>query len=129
MQVCSLGIKTELLQHEKSYCISDGFLKRFNEKKFISIGQNSEITQIDDMTNVIDDELSSLNIGRTSGEVVYVVTIDTYRSCQNCNAKVMEEDSVVIATCSKCNSKMKIAKCPSHSIANVILHDEQNQSY
>jgi len=41
----------------------------------------------------------------------------------------MEEDSVVIATCSKCNSKMKIAKCPNHSIANVILHNEQNKSY
>jgi len=41
----------------------------------------------------------------------------------------MEEDSAVIATCSKCNSKMKIAKCPNHSIANVILHDEQNKSY
>jgi len=46
----------ELLQHEKSHCISDTFLKSF-------IGQNSKITQIDDMTNAIDDELPSLNIG------------------------------------------------------------------
>lgn len=52
----------------------------------------------------------------------------TYSSCRNCNAKVLE-GSGGIAMCSKCNSKIKLAKCGKKGIARVILEDEDNNEH
>ena len=93
--------------------------------------KNSNITQIDDIVEVVDDEVPTLNTGQAKvikREVVNVVTINSFKSCHYYNAKVSTIDSsAVIATCNNCNSKMKISKYTTCTIANVILEDDQSK--
>ena len=124
----------ELLQEDKTYCISNASLRSFNGEKYISIGQNSKVMQIEDIGEVVSD--NEVPIPNPTGsakvvkaEVVTVVMIDSYKSCHNCNAKVSPQPNAVLATCDKCNSKMKIAKCADQSVANVILEDEHKKVY
>ena len=52
--------------------------------------KNSNITQIDDIVEVVDDEVPTLNTGQAKvikREVVNVVTINSFKSCHYCNAK------------------------------------------
>ena len=53
-------------------------------------------------------------------EISTIVNIDQCKSCPNCFAKVPYSD-LILVICPKGNAKMKLAKCPNHSIANVIL--------
>ena len=120
----------ELLQQDSTYTITNAVLKSFNGQKHVSIGQNCQITQIDDMQEVIDNEVTAPGTGQAKvfKDVANVVSIDTYKHCLNCNAKVLLTDSdAVIAICSKCSSTMKVAKCATHNVASVMLQDDQNK--
>jgi len=121
------------LQQDNTYSITNATLRSYNGEKYVSIGQNSTIAQVDDMLHVIDDEAPTVSIPRSKvikGELVNVITTDTYKSCHNCNIKVSTLDSnALITTCNNCNSKMKTSKCATRTVANVILEDDHNTSY
>ena len=61
-------------------------------------------------------------------QIVTVISVKIYGSCRNCNSKVLE-GSGGIAMCSKCNSKIKLAKCGKKGIGRVILEDEDNNEH
>ena len=121
----------ELLQENNSYCITNATVRSFNGEKYVSIGQQCEITMIQDIGQVIDSENPEGSSGRAKvikAEIVTVITIDIYKSCSNCFAKVPPTESLLVV-CQKCNAKMKLAKmklakCPHQSVANVILEDD-----
>ena len=114
----------ELLQQDNTCTIANAVLKSFNGQKYVSIGQNCQITQIDDMQEVTDNEVPAPGTVQAKvfkGDVANV-SINTYKSCLNCNAKVLLTDSdAVIAICSKCSSTMKVAKCATHNVASVMF--------
>jgi len=57
-------------------------------------------------------------------EVVQVISIDSYNSCRNCNGKITTTSNPGIGECTKCNSKLKISKSKSESIARIILQED-----
>ena len=59
-------------------------------------------------------------------EIVAIIVIDVYNGCRNCNAKVIGAHGAM-DVCSKCNTKMKMARCTNQSVANVILEDEDGK--
>ena len=63
------------------------------------------------------------------GEVVALVSMDEYKSCRNCNAKVVEGGKFAMGECSKCNTKMKMSKCNKQCIAHVIIEDDKGKEH
>ena len=61
------------------------------------------------------------------GESVTVMSVETYTSCRNCNAKVESSEGIVV--CGKCNSKMKALKCAKKGVARVIVEDTTKQEH
>ena len=53
IQMCGLRIP---LQENKSYHITNATIRSFNGEKYVSIGQQCEITMINDIGQVIDSE-------------------------------------------------------------------------
>ena len=106
-------------------------LRSFNGEKYLSIGQHCKVATIEDIGQAINDENPQGNSGQAKvikAEIVTVVTIDTYKSCRNCNTKIPDSNTA-LAVCHKCNAKMKLVKCANHSVANVILEDVENKVY
>lgn len=121
----------DFLQEDNSYQITNATIRSFNGEKYLSIGWQSEVTLIEDIGQVIDDEIPQGNSGQAKvvkSETITVVNIDHYKSCTNCFAKVPHSDTLLVI-CPKCNAKMKLAKCPNHSMANVILEDDAKRVY
>ena len=102
----------ETVKEEHSYKMCNATVKSFNGLKYVSIGENSVIEEIEDIGEVIDDTEIEDPPGGTQvvkGEIVAVIAVDAYKSCRNCNAKVIK-GSKFMGECSKCNTKMKITK-------------------
>ena len=57
------------------------------------------------------------------GEVVAVLYSEQYKSCISCKSKV-STDNEVLGRCSKCDSTMKLSKCPEKIMAKVILETD-----
>lgn len=112
---------------EDSYKFLNVTVRSFNGSKYISLGEKSEIQKVKDIGDVVDKSVydGSGEVKVFKAEIVAVISVEMYSSCRNCNAKVLEV-SKGIAVCSKCNSKMKLDKCGTKSIACVILEDEDN---
>jgi len=84
--------------------------------KYLSVGENCNIEEIPDIGEVVDNANLEDEPGRAKvvhGEIVGVVSVDMYKACRNCNAKLIGTGT--IATCSKCNTKFKLLKCSSQS--------------
>ena len=121
--------QVNVLKEEDSYKFMNATVRSFNGSKYISLGEKSEIQKVKDIGDVVDksvfDGNGELKVFRA--EIVTVINVEMYSSCRNCNAKVSEA-SGGIAMCSKCHSKMKLAKCGKKGVARVILEDEDTQS-
>ena len=99
----------ELLQEKDSYRMTNATVRSFNGEKYLSIGQHCEIAKIKDIGEVVDDELPEGNPGRAkviTAEIVAVVTVDKYKSCRNCNTKIIDSDTP-FAMCSVANVGQK----------------------
>ena len=115
-----------LFEESKSYKLSNVTVRSFNGAKYLSLGEGCDIEEIEDIGEVIDDENAASQLGKAKvvkGEIVAVVSIDIYKGCRNCNAKMVDVNGPV-GVCSKCNTKMKLARCTDHCVANVILEDQ-----
>ena len=121
----------KLLQENKSYELSKVTVRSFNGAKYLSVGEGCGINQIEDVGDVIDDESAESGSGGAKvvkGDIVAVVSLDLYKGCRNCNAKVANT-STVFGVCTKCNTKMKLTRCANQSVANVILEDLDGKEY
>ena len=119
--------QVNVLKEEESYRFFNATVRSFNGAEYISLGEKSEVEKIKDIGDVVDKSVfdGSGELKVFKAEIVAVISVEMYSSCRNCNAKVLE-GSGGIAMCSKCNSKMKLAKCGKKGIACVILKDEDN---
>ena len=99
----------KMIKDGKSYKFGNVTVRTFNAAKFISLGENCVIEEIDDVGNVIDDEDPEDGVRRANViKADIVCNVDAYKSCRSCNGTIIETDAP-IGVCSKCNSKMKIA--------------------
>ena len=113
----------ELFEEDMSYKFTNVTVRSFNGAKYLSIGENCSVEKIEDIGDVIDDANPEGDLGRAKvvkAEIVVVIGVTVYKSCRYCNGKVIDRNTAV-GVCSKCNTKMKIARCGNHSVANVIL--------
>jgi len=124
-------IKT--VKEEHSYKICNATVRSINGSKYISIGENCAIKEIEDIGEVIDDVNIEDPPGAAQviiGEIVAVIAMDEYKSCRNCTAKVIEEGGkLAMGVCSKCNTKMKLSKCNKQCVAHVIVEDEKGKEH
>ena len=122
----------DLLQENSSYRITNATIRTFNSEKYISIGrQSEEVTTIKDIGEAIDNESPQKKAGGAkviTSEIIAVLNIDHYKSCHNCSDKLPHSDKPLVV-CQKCNAKMKLARCPIQSMANIILEDDTKTSY
>ena len=105
------------VQEDKSYKLMNVIVRSFNGSKYISVGQESEVVTIEDIGEVIDNStIEDSGCAKVcKGEIIGITSVETYRGCINCSAKVVEM-SGILADCNKCSTKMKIkyvsaAKC------------------
>jgi len=61
------------------------------------------ITEVEDISEMVDDDVSMLNSGerRHSGH-------KSYLNCRNCNSKIGDTGKAMME-CGKCNTKIKLA--------------------
>lgn len=92
----------------------------------MSVGEKAVIKATDDIGDVVDDlDLDGAGgIAAVKGDVVAVVSMETYASCVNCHAKATEA-SRGLGQCSKCNTKVKMLKCKHQSVARVVVEEEE----
>ena len=57
------------------------------------------------------------------GEIVQVFKVNVYKCCRVCHCKAVEK-SELTAECPKCNSRVKLGKCPSTSSARFVIEDD-----
>ena len=82
------------------------------------------IKAVNDIGDVVDDLVFDENGGIVvvKGEVIGVVSVETYTSCVSCHGKVTETKTGV-GQCSKCSTKVKMGKCKIQSVARVIIEE------
>ena len=96
--------------------------------------QNTEIFEIDDIGNAIDEMDGSdddHNHTTVHGEIDTVENCEEYLSCKLCRAKMTKCTSGILAVCSKstCGAKTKVSKCNRSSIAKVVIKDNKGFEY
>ena len=133
-QLC-IGVVWEkqikVIEDGKGYKLGNVTVRTFNGAKFISLGENCVVEEIEDIGNVVDEDPEG-GVGRAKvvkADIVGIIgNVETYKSCRSCNGKVIETNAL-FGVCSKRNSKMKIARYSDHSVVNVMLPDENNKEY
>jgi len=107
-------------------------VRSFDGAKYLSLRGNSEIHEVDDIVDIVDDATfdGAGKLKVFKGEIVAIISNGMYNSCRNCNTKVSGELSGSgITVCVKCGMKMKLSKCTRGSVARVILEDEDQKEY
>ncbi len=57
-----------------------------------------------------------------TGEIVAVISCDSYNSCRSCKSKVTS-DNGMIGECTKCGLKLKMSKCAKSVAARLLIED------
>ena len=130
--------QVDVLREECSYKLSNvtvrsfngaKTVRSFNGAKYISLGESSEIQEIENIGDVVVEStftgFGELKV--VKGEIVAVISSETYTSCKNCNAKVLESSRNIVE-CGKCNTKMKVSKCGKKLLPVSSLRMKQKKS-
>ena len=113
------------LEEGLSYKFVNVTVRSFNAHKYLSLGEMCNITKVEDIGEVVDDDVAEEPCSTVvKGDIAVVMNIESYSSCRNCNSKIGDVGKAVVE-CAKCNSKMKLARCAKASIARVLLEDEK----
>lgn len=122
--------QVDTLREASSYKLVNATVRSFNGAKYISLGECSEIHEIENIGDVVDESIftGSGDLKAVNGEIVAVISSETYTSCKSCNAKVLESSGNIVE-CAKCNTKMKVSKCRKNIVSRVILEDESENEY
>lgn len=117
------------LKVDGCYKIMNATIQSFNGSKYLLLGEKSLVQDVEDI-GYITDELSFDGNGGISvmkADVIAVIKIESYPSCQNCNGMVVEVRG--IGKCSKCGTKIKMEKSKNKNVARVILEDDQGKEH
>ena len=121
--------QVDVLREECSYKLLNVTVRSFNGAKYISLGESSEIQEIENIGDVVVEStftgFGELKV--VKGEIVAVISSETYTSCKNCNAKVLESSRNIVE-CGKCNTKMKVSKCGKKLLPVSSLRMKQKKS-
>ena len=77
----------------KLYKISSATVRSFNGAKYLSIGERSTVEGNDDINDAVGEELiydGSGGIKVIKGDIIGVVSCESYASCKNCDGKVIQ---------------------------------------
>ena len=103
-------------------------VSEYNFHKSLSAGPDSTFAQVEDLCAMkeehSDDEDSSSAFTTIEGEIDVIISVDEYRCCCTCKAKVTPVNDIV-SECSKCSSAMKLVKCDNAATAKVVLEGDQ----
>lgn len=119
------------LECDQSYQISNVTVSQFNGCKYISLSTASEITVIDDLGEVIDDEAvieSTSGLKHITGEIIGVVNFTEYPSCLACKSKV-DKINDLLGKCTRCALSLKWNRCTMSQAAKFIIEDAAGATY
>ena len=108
------------------YKLTDVMVKSFNGTKYLSLLEKSPVAKVEDIGEVVQSADSSKI--KIKGEIVGVMSCDTYSSCINCRRKLTEISSI-IAQCTKCATSVKITRCSKMTTARLIIKDTVGQEH
>ena len=108
------------------YKLTDVMVKSFNGTKYLSLLEKSPVAKVEDIGEVVQNADSSKI--KIKGEIVGVMSCDTYSSCINCRGKLTEISSI-IAQCTKCATSVKITRCSKMTTARLIIKDTVGQEH
>ena len=103
---------TDQLKEGNSYKFENVTIRSYNGSKYLSAGEKAVISSVEDIGYIVDD-LCCDKTGRimvVKAEIVEVTSIDSYKSCRNCNGKVAE------------TKNLEIGECTSHAVWQQLLY-------
>ena len=83
-----------ILQEKKSYELNKATVRSFNGAKYLLIEESCGINKIEDIGDVVDENAES-GTKVVQGDVVADVSLDMYKGCCSCNAKVPNTGTVM----------------------------------
>ena len=83
-------------------------IKSFSGAKYLSLSERSSVVKITDIGEVVDTVASETEI---EGEIIGVISCETYNSCRSCKGKAVETHNQAILECTKCAIKIKATRC------------------
>lgn len=109
---------TEKLIKGQSYQLENVSVKLYGGVRYLSVSKSSSMKVVEDIGEVIvvcKEDLPPLRNRSINGSIVGVASVDLYRLCIACNAKVEAvSDNNTIVQCSKCSCRLKLEKCSKH---------------
>jgi len=114
------------LEEGKSYKILSASVRSFNGAKYLSLGERSKVELKDDIGDVVGEELvydGSGNVQVIKGEIIGVISYESYASCINCDGKV-DQFNDRLGKCRKCSAMLKMERCNTKKVARIILADK-----
>ena len=113
------------LTEDESYSFKKVSVRTYDGVKYLSVSEKSPIEEISDIGEGVtlesNEEIDS--VSAIVGELSTVISAEEYLSCVNCGGKVQAEAADGIVECSKCAAIMKWSKCPSCSVARVVVEE------
>ena len=127
-KACKLVLWEELVnvvETGKCYSISNVSVRTYSGEKYFSSSKESEVQEIAEIVGALD-EGHVIDNEDFVGDIIGVISCNSFRCCLSCAAKV-EEIGVAsgIGCCVKCGVKQKLARCKSNAVAKVILENEE----
>ena len=115
------------LKDHESYHLQNVVLRQYNNKKYISVLEHdSELVPIPDIGKVDETHVEEEKV--IEGEIQSVLGLEQYPSCKECHSKVVQIDGVC-GQCSRCDTVVKLSKCPSGMVAKVKVEDDNGHSH
>ena len=112
----------------KSYNIDNISVRVCNSKKYLSSNDNTLLTEVDNIGDVSETSVETNHQNEINGEIIEVVSSDSYSCCISCKAKVSPVANSIIGQCHKRGMKQQIQRCPNSSTANALLSNLDDQT-
>ena len=120
-----------LCQVHALYQLKNVNARQYKGTKYLLIGKECEIQNIEDIGDVIDLENpidDSDATTRTMEAEIVGAWCSQYKGCASCKTKI-ESHNGVIAECCNCGMRMKILSCPKYCTSKIrVLEGSGNQT-
>jgi hypothetical protein len=113
------------LQQNSSYKFVDLRVNSYNNSKYVSVGEQTEIIQTGDLGKV---EETALEERKITGEICHVLQCEEYTSCTECYSKVRSIDAIC-GECTGCFTMVKLGKCATKFVVKVKVEDEAEDEH
>ena len=120
--------KVNSLDEDLSYALRNVTVRQFRGQKYVSFPRTgSSVEEIPDIGDVVDydpdsdDGLSQLR-QLTNAVIIGVLSLDSYKSCFSCKARV-ESTSPPFGRCTKCCIMVRMDKCGDQLTAKLVFEE------